>query len=191
MVDDFIKLSKYPKSGFFLDNHAELADILRGCQRDKIPTLLIGVSFGLLDFAEAHQIDFPELIVMETGGMKGRRREMIRAELHEEIKKGFNAQVVHSEYGMTELMSQGYSKGFGKFEAISTLKVLVRDINDPLSILPSEGRLGVLNVIDLGNLDSCSFIATDDLGRIYDDNSFEILGRLDNSDVRGCNLLVL
>ena len=191
MVDDFIKRSKYAESGFFLNEFDALKNILLKNKEAKIPTLLIGVSFGLLDFAEAFQIDFPELIVMETGGMKGRRREMIRAELHEEIKKGFNAQVVHSEYGMTELMSQGYSKGLGKFEAISTLKVFVRDINDPLSILPSEGRLGVLNVIDLGNLDSCSFIATDDLGRIYSDNSFEILGRLDNSDVRGCNLLVL
>ena len=167
MVDDFIKLSKYPKSGFFLENHAELAEILRGCQRDKIPTLLIGVSFGLLDFVENFTINFPELVVMETGGMKGRRREMIRSELHDIMAKGFGVSKIHSEYGMTELFSQGYSKGNGIFEPTSTLSVLSREINDPLSILPKKDKLGILNIVDLGNLDTCSFIATDDLGRVF------------------------
>lgn len=190
MVDDFIHLSKQPKSGFFLNEHAELAKILRGCQAANVPTLLIGVSFGLLDFVENFTIDFPELIVMETGGMKGRRREMIRSELHETIAKGFGVATIHSEYGMTELFSQGYSRGHGIFEAASTLRVLSREINDPLSSQTPEGKLGILNIIDLANLDTCSFIATDDLGRVFSDGSFEVLGRLDNSDMRGCNLLV-
>ncbi len=190
MVDDFIKLSKQPKSGFFLTEHAELAHILRGQRKANIPTLLIGVSFGLLDFIDNYTIDFPELVVMETGGMKGRRREMIRSELHEIIAKGFGIQKIHSEYGMTELFSQGYSKGNGIFEPTSTLSVLSREINDPLSSQTKNGKLGILNIIDLGNLDTCSFIATDDLGRVFADGSFEVLGRLDNSDMRGCNLLV-
>ncbi len=191
MVDDFIKLSKQSKSGFFLTEHAELAEILRGQRKAKMPTLLIGVSFGLLDFVENHTIDFPELVVMETGGMKGRRREVIRSELHATLAKGFGVEKIHSEYGMTELFSQGYSKGNGIFELTSTLSVVSREINDPLSIQPKNGKLGILNVIDLGNLDTCSFIATDDLGRVFPDGSFEVLGRLDNSDVRGCNLLVV
>jgi hypothetical protein len=190
MVDDFIQKSKYPQSGFFLYNHEELCQILVKNKEKNIPTVLFGVSFALLDFMEQFQLDFPELIIMETGGMKGRRREMIREELHQTIQNGFGTAAIHSEYGMTELMSQGYSKGFGRFESSATMKILSRDVNDPLSILPNSGRLGVLNVIDLGNLDTCSFIATDDLVRVYADNSFEILGRLDSSDVRGCNLLV-
>ncbi|MBL7816681.1 MAG: acyl transferase [Saprospiraceae bacterium] len=191
MVDMFIKRSKYPQSGFFLNNHAELAEILRGCAAQQIPTLLIGVSFGLLDFVETHTIDFPELIVMETGGMKGRRREMIRQELHQELQKGFNCPHIHSEYGMTELFSQAYSKHNGLFEPTLTMKVFTREINDPLSIMPQNGQLGVIDVVDLGNLDTCSFIATDDLGRVYPQGHFEVLGRLDNSDMRGCNLLVV
>jgi hypothetical protein len=136
-------------------------------------------------------MDFPELIVMETGGMKGRRKEMIREELHEEIKKGFNVQNVHSEYGMTELLSQAYSKNNGLFRPSDTMRVFTRDINDPLSILPPTGKLGVINIVDLANIDTCCFIATDDLGRAYPDGSFEVLGRLDNSDIRGCNLLII
>jgi hypothetical protein len=190
MVDDFIKKSKYPQSGFFLYNHEALCHILVKNKAKNIPTVLFGVSFALLDFVEQFQLNFPELIIMETGGMKGRRREMIREELHETIQNGFGTTAIHSEYGMTELMSQGYSKGFGRFESSATMKILLRDVNDPLSILPNSGRLGVLNVIDLGNLDTCSFIATDDLVRVYADNSFDVLGRLDSSDVRGCNLLV-
>ena len=191
MVEEFIKLSKYPQSGFFLYNHAELAEILRGCRDRQIATLLIGVSFALLDFIEQHALDFPNLIVLETGGMKGRRKEMIRAELHDVLKKGFNCPHIHSEYGMTELFSQGYSKKNGIFDPTPTMRVLTREINDPLSITTLNGQLGVLNVIDLGNLDTCSFIATEDLGRVYADGQFEVLGRLDNSDIRGCNLLVI
>lgn len=190
MADDFIKRSKYPQSGFFLYDYDKLNEVLLKNKAEQIPTILLGVSFALLDFVERFNINFPELIVMETGGMKGRRREMIRAELHTEIKKGFNVQNVHSEYGMTELLSQGYSKGQGIYEPTSTLKILIRDMNDPLSILPQTGRLGVVNIIDLANMDTCSFIATDDLGRVYPNNTFEILGRIDNSDIRGCNLMV-
>ncbi len=191
MVEEFIKLSKYPESGFFLNNHDELANILRGCRDRQIPTLLIGVTFGLLDFIEKQTIEFPDLIIMETGGMKGRRREMIRAELHEILSTGFNSTHIHSEYGMTELFSQGYSKQNGLFESTPTMRVVTREINDPLSITTQNGQLGVINVIDLGNLDTCSFIATDDLGRVYTNGQFEVLGRLDNSDIRGCNLLVI
>lgn len=194
MVDEFIKRSKYPKSGFSLQNYETLANILRGCHDQQIPTLLIGVSFALMDFVEKYTLDFPNIIVMETGGMKGRRREMIRAELHDTLKQGFNCTHIHSEYGMTELLSQAYSKHTGIFEPTPTMRVVTREINDPLSIIPSNqgksGALGVINVIDLGNLDTCSFIATDDLGRVYADGQFEVLGRLDNSDMRGCNLLV-
>jgi hypothetical protein len=189
MTDDFINHSQYPNSGFFLYDYQKLHQILIKNKAENIPTLLIGVSFALLDFVEQYQIDFPDIIVMETGGMKGRRRELIRAELHNDIKKGFNTYHIHSEYGMTELLSQGYSKGAGIFKPIPTLKVLSRELNDPLSLMHNE-RLGVINVIDLANLDSCSFIATDDLGKIYADGSFEVLGRLDNTDVRGCNLMV-
>ena len=203
MVDDFIKISKYEASGFFIYDHDLLLSILKENQRKNIPTILMGVSFALLDFIENHSLDFPKLIVIETGGMKGRRREMIRAELHENIEKGFNVQQIHSEYGMTELMSQAYSKGEGIFETIPTMKVFIRELNDPLSVhdplsiwrsqsqmSSQSSRMGIVNVIDLGNLDSCSFIATDDLGRVYSDGTFSILGRLDNSDVRGCNLMV-
>ena len=150
MVDDFIQRSKYPQSGFFLSDHAALCQILVKNEAENTPTVLFGVSYALLDFAEQYQIKFPNLIVMETGGMKGRRREMIRSELHAAIQKGFGTSVIHSEYGMTELMSQGYSKGFGLFESSPTMRVLTRDVNDPLSILPNSGRLGILNVIDLG-----------------------------------------
>jgi Acyl-protein synthetase, LuxE len=190
MTQDFIKKSRYAESGFFLNEKQALFDILNKNKKKGIPTLLIGVSFGLLDFIETYTLDFPELIVMETGGMKGRRREMIRAELHNELQKGFNTPSIHSEYGMTELLSQGYSQKNGLFKTIPSLKLLGREINDPLSIMPQNGRLSIINCIDLANLDTCSFIATDDLGRIYADDSFEILGRLDNSDIRGCNLLV-
>jgi Acyl-protein synthetase, LuxE len=191
MTADFIQHSLYPQSGFFLNELDNLYAILNENKEKNIPTLLIGVTFALLDFIEKYKIDFPELIIMETGGMKGRRKEMIRSELHDILRGGFNVPHIHSEYGMTELLSQGYSKKDGIFNTIPTLKVLGRDINDPLSILPNLGRLSALNIVDLANLDTCSFIATDDLGRIYADGSFEILGRLDSSDIRGCNLLVV
>ncbi|HWZ04945.1 MAG TPA: hypothetical protein VNX40_15115 [Mucilaginibacter sp.] len=189
MADDLIKQSNNPDSGFYLYNHDQLYDQLKKQQDAGKPTLLIGVTFALLDFIEAFKVDFPELIVMETGGMKGRRKEMIREELHEQLCLGFGVNAIHSEYGMTELLSQAYSKGGGIFNCPPWMRVITRDTNDPLSIL-SGGKAGGINVIDLANINSCAFIATQDLGRIYADNSFEVLGRFDNSDIRGCNLLV-
>ncbi len=190
MVDHFIKLSKYAQSGFFLYDHNRLAEVLQQNKKGNIPTLLIGVSFALLDFAEQYSIDLEGVIVMETGGMKGRRKEITRTELHDILKKSFHTKAIHSEYGMTELLSQGYSKGEGIFYPSPTMKILAREITDPFAYQKNH-KTGVLNIIDLANLDSCAFIATDDLGRVYKDGSFEILGRLDSSDIRGCNLMVV
>lgn len=189
MVDDLINKSHHPKSGFFLHNHQDLFAILQELKSQNQKTLLIGVTYALLDFTEQFPIHFPDLMVMETGGMKGKRKEMVREELHEILCKGFGVEKIHSEYGMTELLSQAYSKGDGIFECPAWMKVLIRDTNDPLSFLP-EGRTGGINVIDLANLHSCSFIATQDLGKTYADGTFEVLGRFDNSDIRGCNLMV-
>ena len=189
MANRFIQISADPSSGFFLNNSKELYDTLLRCKNEGRKTILLGVTFGLLDFVEQFQIDFPELIVMETGGMKGRREELVRDEVHEILKPGFGVQHIHSEYGMTELLSQGYSQGNGIFRCGYTMKLLTRDINDPLTVT-NQVRSGGINIIDLANLHSCSFIETKDLGRVYTDGSFEVLGRLDNSDVRGCNLMV-
>jgi phenylacetate-coenzyme A ligase PaaK-like adenylate-forming protein len=189
MVNDLIKESKNSNSGFFLYNHNELYQKLRQQQQRGQPVLLIGVTFALLDFTDRYQMNFPELIVMETGGMKGRRKEMIREELHAELNKGFGTEQIHSEYGMTELLSQAYSKGEGLFRCPPWMSILVRDTNDPLTLLPYN-KTGGLNVIDLANVNSCSFIATQDLGRLYPDHSFEVVGRFDNADIRGCNLLI-
>ena len=153
-------------------------------------TLLIGVTFGLLDFIEDYKIDFPDLIVMETGGMKGRRKELLREEVHAFLKVSFGVGHIHSEYGMTELLSQAYSKKEGIFQAPLQMKILIRDINDPFSILSKEENGGI-NIIDLGNLYSCSFIATQDLGKKISNDSFEVLGRFGNADIRGCNLMVV
>jgi len=190
MVDHFIKLSTQSQSGFFLYDQVALAKVLQNCQKDNRPTLLIGVSFALLDFAEQYQLDLSNIIIMETGGMKGRRKEITRMELHSILQKSFNVSKIHSEYGMTELLSQGYSKGKGIFYPTPTMKLLPREITDPFAH-QKNNRTGVLNIIDLANLDSCAFVATDDLGRVYEDGSFEILGRLDTSDIRGCNLMVV
>ncbi len=190
MVDHFIKLSTQPQSGFFLYDHEALATVLQDCQKNNIPTLLIGVSFALLDFAEQYQLDLSNIIIMETGGMKGRRKEITRTVLHSILQHSFKVSNIHSEYGMTELLSQGYSKGKGIFYPTPTMKLLPREITDPFAT-QKNNRTGVLNIIDLANLDSCAFIATDDLGRVYEDGSFEILGRLDASDIRGCNLMVV
>lgn len=189
MVDDLIKKSQHPESGFFLYNHQELYKTLIALKNKKQKTILIGVTYALLDFIESFEIIFPELIVMETGGMKGQRKEMIREELHETLCKGFGIKHIHSEYGMTELLSQAYSLGKGIFETPNWMKVLIRDTNDPLTYLGTN-KTGGINVIDLANIHSCSFIATQDLGKIYADGSFEVLGRFDNSDIRGCNLMV-
>ena len=189
MVEDLVKLSGKPLSGFFLRNHSELFDTLCRLKEAKEPSMLIGVSFGLLDFVEQYPIDFPELIVMETGGMKGRRKEMVRQELHDILCKGFGVKHIHSEYGMTECLSQAYSQGEGVYRCPPWMRVLTRDIYDPFEPA-AQGVTGGVNIIDLANLYSCSFIETQDLGRVYKDSTFEILGRFDNSDIRGCNLLV-
>lgn len=191
MMEHLIKQSGHPDSGFYLENLDELSTILQKRNTDKHPTLLVGVSFALLDLAELHPMKLGEhIIVMETGGMKGRREEMIRSELHKSLTETLGISHIHSEYGMTELLSQAYSKGSGLFHAPPWMKVLVRDPNDPLTLL-TAGQTGGLNIIDLANLNSCSFIATGDLGKVYEDGSFEVLGRYDHSDIRGCNLLVL
>lgn len=189
MADDFIRQSKYAESGFFLKDYAGLIQKLKNCREQGIPVLLIGVSFALWDLAEQHPLDLGNTIIMETGGMKGRRREITREELHDILKTAFRLKAIHSEYGMTELLSQAYSQGAGLFRPAPTMRVLSREITDPLA--PQRlGKTGALNIIDLANLDTVSFIATDDLGRVYEDASFEILGRLDASDLRGCNLLL-
>lgn len=189
MANDMIKQSGHAESGFYLYNHEELQQRLLTLQQSSTPTLLIGVTFALLDFAERFPINFPELIVMETGGMKGRRKEMIREELHSILCQGFGVNAIHSEYGMTELLSQAYSKGQGIFNAPPWMRILTRDTNDARELLQT-GQTGGVNIIDLANINSCSFLATQDLGKVYPDGSFEILGRFDFSDIRGCNLLV-
>jgi phenylacetate-coenzyme A ligase PaaK-like adenylate-forming protein len=190
MMDHLIGLSGHPESGFYLRNLDELAATLRKRNQDGHPTLLLGVSYALLELAEKYPLEFAgNITVMETGGMKGKRREMVRSELHSILQQGFGITDIHSEYGMTELLSQGYSKGGGIFKTPPWMQVVVRDANDPLTLL-EPGQGGGLNIIDLANLYSCAFIATDDLGKVYEDGRFEVLGRFDHADVRGCNLLV-
>jgi phenylacetate-coenzyme A ligase PaaK-like adenylate-forming protein len=188
MVEHLIRQSKSEHSGFYLHNHDELINKLTSLSGNERKTILWGVSFALLDLAEAYEVDLSNCIVIETGGMKGRRKEMIRDELHGFISSRFNVPVIHSEYGMTELMSQAYSRGNGYYQCPSWMKILVRDINDPFST--KEVKTGQIKIIDLANFHSCAFIETQDLGQMHQIGSFEILGRLDNSDVRGCNLLV-
>ena len=190
MANDFIEKSNNSKSGFYLNNLEELRKNLQELDKNNQKVLLIGVSFALLDLVETYKFNLKNTIIMETGGMKGRRKELIREELHQLLKEGFGVSEIHSEYGMTELLSQGYSKGNGIFGCPPWMKILTRDPEDALTILP-EGKSGGINVIDLANINSCSFIATQDLGKTYANGTFEVLGRFDNSDIRGCNLLVL
>ncbi len=190
MVNDMITASNHKESGFYLDNLSELKERLITLDSEGKKTVLIGVSFALLDLVELHQFQLKNTIVMETGGMKGRRKELIREELHHILKRGFGVDNIHSEYGMTELLSQAYSKGNGVFECPNWMRILTRDPEDALSLQPLN-KTGGLNVIDLANLNSCAFIATQDLGRVNEDQSFEIIGRFDSSDIRGCNLMVL
>lgn len=190
MVDDLITTSKYIESGFYLNNLDELSTTLKTLEAKGQKTLLIGVSFALLDLVENYDFSLKHTVIMETGGMKGRRKEMIRAELHKTLKTGFGVTEIQSEYGMTELLSQAYSKGNGIFECPPWMKVLIRDTEDALSI-QENGISGGINIIDLANVNSCAFIATQDLGKIRTNSTFEILGRFDNSDIRGCNLMVL
>lgn len=189
MVDSLLKQSEHPKSGYFLHDLNSLNQTLQELQLAGQKTILIGVTYALLDFVEQFELSFPELIVMETGGMKGKRKEMVREELHQLLCKGFGVTKIHSEYGMTELLSQAYSYGDGIFNCPPWMKILLRDTYDPL-MLVSNKQTGGINVIDLANINSCSFIATQDLGKLYKDGSFEVLGRFDNADIRGCNLLI-
>jgi hypothetical protein len=188
MVQGLIKDSANPLSGFFLNNNNELFDTLQILKKNKKTTLLIGVSFALLDFIENFTVDFPELMVMETGGMKGRREEITRDELHDKICAGFGVNRVFSEYGMTELLSQAYSKGKGIYRTPPWMKIVIRDPKDPFRKVPDE-TMGGVNIIDLANIYSCSFIETQDSGIMHSDGSFEITGRFDESDIRGCNLM--
>ncbi len=190
MAEDLIRISKHPESGFYLNEQKELVQMLEKLQIEGKKVILLGVSFALLDLAEAFQFHFPDLIIMETGGMKGRRKELVREELHQIYRERFGVKNIHSEYGMTELLSQAYSKGDGVFKTPPWMKVVVRDTNDPLSLL-EVNRSGGISIIDLSNLNSCAFIATQDVGKVFADGSFEVLGRFDHSDVRGCNLLVI
>lgn len=189
MIDKLIQLSAHPESGFYLYDFARLKDKLSILEAMNQKTLLVGVTYALLDFAELFQIKLRHTVVMETGGMKGRRKELLRDEVHKRLCKAFEVDRIHSEYGMTELLSQAYSPGNGVFSCPPWMKVLVRDEEDPLTV--SRYGKGVINVIDLANIYSCSFIATDDAGKLYDDGSFEVLGRTDGSDLRGCSLLTL
>ena len=190
MADSLIKRSKHPESGFYLDNLEALQHRLKELDKSGKKILLLGVSFALLDLVETYEFDLKNTTIMETGGMKGRRKEMIREELHQILAKGFGVSKIHSEYGMTELLSQSYSKGNGVFETPPWMKILIRDPEDALNYLP-ERKTGGINVIDLANFNSCSFIATQDLARKINGDFTEILGRFDNSDIRGCNLLIL
>lgn len=190
MVDDLIQLSNQDESGFYLHNYDELIAKLIQLDHAGQNVILIGVTYALLDLVEKHSFQLENTIIMETGGMKGKRKEMIREELHLELCNGFGVKSIHSEYGMTELLSQAYSLGEGIFECPSWMQILVRDTEDALSYV-REGKTGGVNVIDLANLNSCSFIATQDLGKKYPNGSFEILGRFDHSDIRGCNLMVV
>ena len=190
MVDDLIKLSNNPDSGFYLHNHEDLIQKLIALDNEGQNVILIGVTYALLDLVEKQKFNLKNTIIMETGGMKGKRKEMIREELHKQLCDGFGVNAIHSEYGMTELLSQAYSLGNGVFECPNWMQILVRDTEDALTYI-TTGKTGGVNVIDLANINSCSFIATQDLGKKYANNTFEVLGRFDNSDIRGCNLMVL
>jgi hypothetical protein len=190
MVTDLVRESRHRDSGFFLYDFERLADTLDRLEKEGQKTLLIGVTFALLDFAERHARPLQHTLVMETGGMKGRKRELLREEVHGILKKSFSIAAVHSEYGMTELLSQAYARHNGRFYSPPWMRVLLREEDDPLSAGPHL-TTGCISIIDLANIHSCAFIATDDLGKIYEDGSFEVLGRLDTSEIRGCSLLVL
>ena len=188
MCEKLVKYSEKKESGFYLNEHQELSNLLLELERQNRKTLLIGVSFALLDFVEKNPIKLKNTIVMETGGMKGKREEMVREQLHNILCKHFNLPKIHSEYGMTELLSQAYSKGDGIFESPPWMHISCRDANDPLS---NNKKTGGINIIDLANVNSCSFIASQDLGKIHENDTFEVVGRFDASDIRGCNLMSL
>jgi hypothetical protein len=190
MVSDLIRMSQNEESGFYLHNHAALIEKLEKLDSAGKNVLLIGVTYALLDLIENHTFKLRNTIIMETGGMKGKRKEMIREELHQKLCAGFGVATIHSEYGMTELLSQAYSLGHGIFQCPSWMQILIRSTEDALNYVV-DGKSGGINVIDLANINSCPFIATQDLGRKLSNNTFEVVGRFDNSDIRGCNLMVL
>lgn len=204
MVEHFIRVSQVAQSGqasyqnvndasnfsgFYLNHTQDLIENLKKLQEKKQKVILIGVTFALLDFAESNPMDLSDVIIMETGGMKGRRREMIREEVHQTLKEAFNVKQIQSEYGMTELLSQAYAKEDGIFESPNCMKVLLRDVNDPFEV-GTHLRNGGINIIDLANVDSCAFIETKDLATMLDNEHFKVLGRYDNTEVRGCNLMI-
>jgi len=189
MAQWLIEASGDPLSGTYLHRYDELAEVLRRSEAEGKKTLLLGVSFALLDLAEQHALPLKHTTIMETGGMKGRRPELVREELHAILRKAFGVAEIHSEYGMTEMLSQAWSSGDGIYRCPPWMRVRMRDANDPFTALP-DGRTGGLDVIDLANIASSPFISTQDLGRRNKDGSFEVLGRFDHSDVRGCNLLL-
>ena len=189
MVNKMIEQSKFSESRFYLDEIDELKKTILNLEKEKRKTILIGVSYALLDLIEYHKFNLNHTIIMETGGMKGKRKELIKSELHKLLKNGFGVNNIHSEYGMTELLSQAYSKKNGLFSTPPWMKILIRDTEDPQSILPLA-KTGGINIIDLANINSCPFIATMDLGKLHEDGQFEVLGRFDQSDIRGCNLMV-
>ena len=192
MVDQLIRDSGHTESGFYLYEFSKLADTLRQLEAKGKRVLLIGVSFALLDFAAQHSIPLKSTVIMETGGMKGRKKEMTREELHHILKEAFELKAIHSEYGMTELLSQAYAYENGSFYCPAWMKIGVRQEDDPLSVAFPGVKVqnGLINIIDLANIYSCSFIATDDIGKLYPDGHFEVIGRMDNSDLRGCSLMV-
>lgn len=189
MVNKMIEQSKFPESRFYLDEIDKLKETILNLEKEKRKTILIGVSYALLDLIEYHKFNLKHTIIMETGGMKGKRKELIKSELHKLLKNGFGVNNIHSEYGMTELLSQAYSKKNGLFSTPPWMKILIRDTEDPQSILPLA-KTGGINIIDLANINSCPFIATMDLGKLHENGQFEVLGRFDQSDIRGCNLMV-
>ncbi len=191
MADRLITMSKHPLSGFYRGMPDELLTTFESARNTGRQLLLLGVSFALLDLAEKYSPDLSDVIIMETGGMKGRRKEITRAELHSILKERFNVSSIHSEYGMTELMSQAYSDGNGIFHCPPWMKIVIRDPQDPLTLIDEPGKTGGINIIDLANINSCSFISTGDLGKVREDGGFEVLGRFDNSDIRGCNLMAV
>ena len=193
MVDRLVRESHHPLSGFYLDDFATLQKVLRELEASAQPSLLFGVTFALLDFSEQYAVPLRHTQIVETGGMKGRKKEMIREEVHAILNSRFGTSAIGSEYGMTELLSQAYSQGGGRFHCPPWMQVLVRDDEDPLDTRTENksAQNGVLNIIDLANVYSCPFIATQDVGRVHPDGSFEVLGRLDGSDIRGCSLMVV
>jgi len=190
MVQKLMQISGKPDNGFYLYNHKDLFKKLKQLETEKQKSILFGVSYALIDFFEQYKIKLSHTTIIETGGMKGRKKEIVREELHKILKNATSLKHIHSEYGMTELLSQAYAKTENRYETPAWMKILIRDTNDPFDLLP-QGKSGGINIIDLANIYSCSFIETKDLGKLHSDNSFEVLGRFDNSDIRGCNLMVV